>query len=106
MGKYKVLESTVTSSIIRYIERQERSHAVKIISSAKSRNNPDIFAVVEGTPIVIESKREKDGSYGITIGQGYELLRWDRAGAIILVAPTLRDVQTVVERIKKTKPLT
>lgn len=96
--KHVPLESTISNSIIKYLESIKSCHAVKIHGSVKKRNNPDIFCVIRGTPIVIEVKRP-EGNYGVTPGQLLELIRWKKAGAATMTATGVKQVRDKVNAL-------
>ena len=91
----KVLESSVVSSIMRYLNGLPRCKAEKLMGNAFSKNKPDINGCWNGRMFKIEVKADPKG-YKATQGQLLELMLWEKAGATTFIAYSVDDVKELI----------
>lgn len=92
-------ESTISTSIIKWINSLDNAWAIKIHSSAMTgRGTPDIAAVVEGKAIWLETKTPDKGSNTTPI-QRHNLWRLSEAGAIVGTPRTLSEAKRIIKGI-------
>lgn len=88
------LESSVVSTLIKWLNKQAGVKAQKTHGSSLRMGTPDIIGCWQGRMFTIEVKRP--GSNAVTALQNKELEGWRRAGAIVGVAHSLDELKEIL----------
>jgi hypothetical protein len=91
------LESTIQSSILKYLNSLPDCVAENVSGNAAQSGRPDINACIEGCSYRIEVK-SPDHGYMPSKKQITNLKRWARAGAICVVVWSLDEVKFIVKK--------
>ena len=92
------LESSITKSIIKYMNSLPDCKAEKVKGSSSSSGRPDINACYKGRCLRIEVKTE-DHNNKPSEKQKRNLERWSKAGAVTMVVYTKEDVKEFLDLI-------
>lgn len=99
MGSLVPLEAAVVRRIQRLLKARNawivKTTGVSLVGC------PDILACYKGRFIAIEVKRERNGAYGVTKKQRYELDAVTKTGGIAVVAYHETDVAEVLDNIDR-----
>lgn len=92
-------ESSITASILKWIDALPHGKALKIHGSAMGgKGHPDIIACILGRLVAIEVKQPGKRPTQL---QAYVLEQWRKAGAIAISATTLDDVKDAVHDLRR-----
>lgn len=94
-------ESTITQAIIKYI-KSIGGEAEKVKGGASSSGRPDINACYLGRCIRIETKTP-DNKNKASIKQQYNLKRWEKSGAVGIIAYSKKSVEYFLNLVKNEK---
>lgn len=94
------LESSITSSVIKYLNSLPGCRAEKLKGSSTASGRADINACYRGRCIRIEMKTP-DNRNTASKKQNHNLDKWYRAGAITMVAYSLESVKRAVSIINE-----
>jgi hypothetical protein len=86
-------EKSITSSVLRYLNRLPDTYARKIHGGAYQAGFLDILCCHRGHCVIIEMKMPGRGPTDL---QKSELAKWERAGAVAFVAHSLKEVKEVI----------
>lgn len=86
------LESTITQSVIKYINSLKGGRAEKLKGSSSASGRADINACYKGRCIRIEMKTP-DNRNTASKKQNRNLEKWYKAGAVVMVAYSLESVK-------------
>jgi len=90
------LESSIARAIVRYLRSLPEAHARRVHGGAYgSAGEPDVDAVVSGRAVKVEVKRPSQRSR-VTPLQRAALRRWEKAGAVAIVACSVDEVRDVL----------
>lgn len=90
-------ESSIQSSVIRYLNSLPGCIAENVSGNSAQSGRADINGCFQGRAFRIELKTVDNGNTP-TKKQLHELLKWQVAGAIVMVAYTLEDVKAIFSR--------
>lgn len=94
------LESSITSSVIKYLNSLPGCRAEKLKGSSSASGRADINACYRGRSIRIEMKTP-DNKNTASKKQNHNLDKWYRAGSVVMVAYSLASVQKALFLIKE-----
>lgn len=95
MSKSIPLESSITRTIITWLNKQPGTFAIKIHGGRWTSGQPDIIACVEGRTYALEVKRPGNKATKL---QEATLKKWEEAGAVARVVYSLEDVKKIIGR--------
>lgn len=87
-------ESSLQSQVLSYLNSLPSCIAENVSGNSSQSGRADINGCFRGRAFRIELKITDNGNKP-TKKQLFELLRWQTAGAIVMVAYTLKDVKTI-----------
>lgn len=96
------IESTVTGSIIKYLNSLPGGRAEKLKGSSSGSGKADINACYRGRSLRIEVKTP-DNRNKSSSKQNHNLEKWRRAGAVAMVAYSKESVMAVIALLNKGK---
>lgn len=94
------LESTITNSIIKYINSLEGGIAEKTMGNAFQFGRADINACYKGHCLKIEVKTADHGNKA-SLAQELYLKEWGRAGAVCMVVYSLAEVKKAIKKLEE-----
>lgn len=92
-------ESVIVDQILKYLNTQPECVAEKLQGSAMSSGKADINACYKGRSIRIEVKTPDHGNKASN-KQLANLKKWEKAGAICLIAYSVEDVKNLIEDLE------
>ncbi len=95
------LESTITQSIIKYINSLPYGIAEKVQGSAVSSGRPDINGCYKGYCLRLEIKSPDHGNKA-SAKQLHSLQKWENAEAVVGVLHSLDDAKHLIQGIEYT----
>lgn len=90
------LESSITKSVLTYLNSLPSCVAEKVAGSGQSSGKADINGCINGRSFRIEMKTPDHGNKA-SLKQELNLKRWERAGAITGVCYSLQDVKELIK---------
>lgn len=93
-------EEVIVAAIIKYINSLDGGVAEKVQGTSMSSGKADINACYKGKSIRIEVKTPDHGNKA-SEKQKLNLKRWEKAGAICLIAYDLETVKTAIESLEE-----
>lgn len=94
-------EAALTKRVMAYLESLPGCHAEKRWGGGMGkRGMPDVSACYKGVRLEIELKVGRNKPTKL---QEYQLRKWQEAGAVVLVARTLEEVQEAIRAIDREK---
>lgn len=93
-------EEVIVAAIIKYINSLDGGVAEKVQGTSMSSGKADINACYKGRSIRIEVKTPDHGNRA-SEKQKLNLRRWEKAGAICLVAYDVDTVKTVIRNLEE-----
>jgi len=90
------LETTITNSILKYLNSIESCVAEKVMGNAMQKDRPDINGCYRGLSFRIEVKSPDHGNQP-SKGQLLDIKKWVKAGCVAFVAYSLTDVKIRID---------
>jgi len=90
------LETSITASIMKYLNGLPECVAEKVMGNAYQFGRPDINACYQGKTYRIEVKTADNGNKP-SKSQELNLKKWAKAGAICIAVWSLDDVKNIIE---------
>ena len=86
------IESTITNSMIKYLNSLPHCIAEKVMGNAFQKDRPDINGCCRGTSFRIEVKSPDNGNTA-SKGQLLNIRAWKKAGCVAFVSDNLKEVK-------------
>lgn len=86
-------ESSIQSTVLEYLNRKPGCRAENVSGNSSQSGRPDINGCYKGRMFKIEMKSDEHGNIP-TKKQLFELLTWQKVGAIVMVAYDLEFIET------------
>lgn len=93
------MEGDIQSSVLKYLNSLPQCMAENVRGNASQSGRADINACYKGRCIKIELKDAKDKGYSATAQQKLYLKKWEKAGAVVGVCYSVKDVKKLLEKI-------
>lgn len=93
------LESSITSSVIKYLNSLPGCRAEKLKGSSSASGRADINACYQGRCMRIEMKTP-DNKNAASKKQNHNLDKWYKAGAVVMVAYSKLSVMTLIKYLQ------
>lgn len=94
------LESSITGSILRYMNSLPQCRAEKVKGSSSASGRADINACFRGRTLRIEVKTPDHGNEA-SAKQNHNLDKWKRAGAVVMVVYSKKAVEEFIRRLEQ-----